>query len=211
MEPDVAARVFEPFFTTKQVGEGTGMGLAVVHGIVKSHQGAIEVASVPGQGTVFDLYFPVIVDEGEIGGALGDSETPRGTERILLVDDEPALTDLGKQVLEALGYKVQAYGDSRDAWERFADDPDAFDMVITDLTMPGMTGAELAKKILTLRPDIPVILSTGYSDILTEEEAMEMGVREYLLKPVSTGRLAEVVRRVFDADGRRLSHKEVFS
>jgi CheY-like chemotaxis protein len=210
MEPDVAARVFEPFFTTKQVGEGTGMGLAVVHGIVKSHQGAIEVASVPGQGTVFDLYFPVIVDEGEIGGALGDLETPRGTERILLVDDEPALTDLGKQVLEALGYKVQAHDDSREAWERFADDPDAFDMVITDLTMPGMTGAELAKKILTLRPDIPVILSTGYSDILTEDEAMGMGVREYLLKPVSTGRLAEVVRRVFDADGRRLSHKEVF-
>ena len=211
MEPDVVARIFEPFFTTKQVGEGTGMGLAVVHGIVKNHQGAIEVASVLGQGTVFDLYFPVITEEGEIGGAFGDLQLSRGTERILLVDDEPALADLGKQVLEALGYQVQAHGDSREAWERFAADPEAFDLVITDLTMPGMTGAELAEKILALRPHLPVILATGYSDILTEDEAMEMGVREYLLKPVSTGRLAEVVRRVLDTDGHRLSHKEVFS
>ncbi len=202
MEQDVVARIFEPFFTTKQTGEGTGMGLAVVHGIVKSHQGAIEVTSVPGQGTVFDLYFPRITEVGEIGGARGDLHLSRGTERILFVDDEPALAELGKQALGALGYQVQAHGDSREAWARFVADPEAFDLVITDLTMPGMTGAQLAEKILALRPGIPVILTTGYSDILSEEAARELGVREYLLKPVSTGRLAEVVRRVLDADGQ---------
>ncbi len=201
MEQEVAARIFEPFFTTKQTGDGTGMGLAVVHGIVKGHQGAIEVTSVPGQGTVFDLYFPRITEVGEVGSVLGDSEMSRGTERILFVDDEPALAGLGKEVLEALGYQVQAYGDSREAWARFGADPESFDLVITDLTMPGMTGAELAEKILALRPGIPVILTTGYSDILTEDEARELGVREYLLKPVCTARLAEVVRRVLGAAG----------
>ena len=202
MEQDVLARIFEPFFTTKPTGEGTGMGLAVVHGIVKNHQGAIEVASVPGQGTAFDLYFPRITEIGEIGGSRDDLRISRGTERILFVDDEPALAELGKQVLESLGYQVQAHGDSREAWVRFASDPDAFDLVITDLTMPGMTGAQLAEKILALRPSIPVILTTGYSDIVTEREARELGVREYLLKPLNTGRLAEVVRRVLDADGQ---------
>ncbi|MFH1021145.1 MAG: response regulator, partial [Pseudomonadota bacterium] len=202
MGQDLVARIFEPFFTTKQVGEGTGMGLAVVHGIMKSHQGAMEVASVLGQGTVFDLYFPRITEVGEIGSVLGDSQISRGTERILFVDDEPALAELGKQVLGILGYQVQAHGDSREAWARFVVEPDAFDLVITDLTMPGMTGAQLAQKILALRPGIPIIMTTGYSDILTEEEALELGVREYLLKPLSAARLAEVVRRVLDADGQ---------
>jgi len=202
MPQDVAARIFEPFFTTKQVGEGTGMGLAVVHGIVKSHQGAMEVVSVPGQGTTFDLYFPRITEVGEIGGVQGDLSTSGGTERILFVDDEATLAELGKQVLEAFGYQVQAYGDSREAWLRFVSAPEAFDLVITDLTMPGMTGAQLAEKILALRPDIPIIMTTGYSDILTETEARELGVREYLLKPLSTARLTEVVRQVLDADGQ---------
>ena len=202
MEQDVVARIFEPFFTTKQTGEGTGMGLAVVHGIVKSHQGAIEVASVPDQGTVFDLYFPRITEVTQIGGNRGDPHISRGTERILFVDDEPALVELGKQVLESLGYGVQAFGDSREAWTLFAAEPEGFDLVITDLTMPGMTGAELAAKILALRPSIPVVMTTGYSNILTEEEARELGVREYLFKPLSTARLAEVVRRVLDADGQ---------
>lgn len=178
------------------------MGLAVVHGIVKSHQGAIEVASVPGQGTVFDLYFPRITEVGEMGAGHGDLRMSRGTERILFVDDEPALVELGKQALGALGYRIQALGDSQEAWARFAAEPEAFDLVITDLTMPGMTGAQLAEKILALRPKIPVILTTGYSDILTEEEARELGVREYLLKPLSPGRLAEVVRLVLDTDGQ---------
>ena len=202
MTQDVAARIFEPFFTTKQTGEGTGMGLAVVHGIVKNHQGAIEVTSVPGQGTTFDLYFPRITELGEIGGVCDELRISRGTERILFVDDEPALAELGKQALEAMGYRVQAHGDSREAWTQFVADPEAFDLVITDLTMPGMTGAQMAEKILALRPGIPVILTTGYSDILTEAEARELGVREYLFKPLSTARLAEVVRQVLDADGQ---------
>ena len=203
MEQHVMARIFEPFFTTKQTGEGTGMGLAVVHGIVKSHQGAIEVSSVPGQGTVFDLYFPRIKEEAEINGVGGDLQLSVGTERILFVDDEPALAELGKQALGIMGYQVRAHGDSREAWGEFVADPDGFDLVITDLTMPGMTGAQLAERVLGLRADIPVILTTGHSDILTEEEALELGVREYLLKPFSPGRLAEVVRRVLDADKQR--------
>jgi PAS domain S-box-containing protein len=200
---DVVGRIFEPFFTTKQTGEGTGMGLAVVHGIVKNHQGAIEVASLPGEGTVFDLYFPCITEVGEeVGIARSASSPSRGTERILFVDDEPALAELGKQALGALGYQVQSYADSLEALKRFLADPEDFDLVITDLTMPGMTGAQLAAKILALRPAIPVILTTGYSDILTEEEVKELGVHEYLLKPFGTGRLAEVVRRVLDANGQ---------
>lgn len=178
------------------------MGLAVVHGIVQSHQGAMEVVSVPGQGTTFDLYFPRITEVGEIGSVQGNLSTSGGTERILFVDDESTLAELGKQVLEAFGYQVQAYGDSREAWLRFVSAPDAFDLVITDLTMPGMTGAQLAEKILALRPDTPIIMTTGYSDILTETEARELGVREYLLKPLSTARLTEVVRQVLDADGQ---------
>ncbi len=199
MEQDVAARIFEPFFTTKQVDEGTGMGLAVVHGIVKSHQGAIEVASVSGQGTVFDLYFPRITEVGEIGVVRGDLQISRGSERILFVDDEPTLVELGKQMLEVLGYQVQALGDSREAWALFVADPEGFDLVITDLTMPGMTGAQLAEKILVLRPGMPIIMTTGYSDILTETEARKLGVCEYLHKPLGIARLAEVVRQVLDA------------
>ncbi|MHB8151140.1 MAG: response regulator, partial [Desulfobulbia bacterium] len=132
----------------------------------------------------------------------GDSPMSRGTERILFVDDEPALAELGKQALGSLGYQVESHGNSREAWARFVAAPDTFDLVITDLTMPGMTGALLAEKILALRPAIPVILTTGYSDILTEEEARELGVYEYLLKPFSTARLAEAVRRTLDANGR---------
>lgn len=175
------------------------MGLAVVHGIVKSHQGAIEVASVSGQGTVFDLYFPRITEVGEIGVVRGDLQISRGSERILFVDDEPTLVELGKQMLEVLGYQVQALGDSREAWALFVADPEGFDLVITDLTMPGMTGAQLAEKILVLRPGMPIIMTTGYSDILTETEARKLGVCEYLHKPLGIARLAEVVRQVLDA------------
>jgi signal transduction histidine kinase/CheY-like chemotaxis protein len=192
-------RIFDPYFTTKEKGVGTGMGLAVVHGIVRSHGGAITVSSEPGKGTVFNLLFPRV--EKEVGD---ETERfvppPLGNERILFVDDEKTLVDLGEQMLGRLGYKVVARTSSIEALEAFRADPHKFDMVITDMTMPNMTGDELAEEIMAIRPDVPIIICTGFSESITKEKAKEMGIREFAMKPLVMSDLAKTIRKVLDKE-----------
>ncbi|MBC8391947.1 MAG: response regulator, partial [Deltaproteobacteria bacterium] len=190
-------RIFDPYYTTKEVGKGTGMGLSVVHGIVKGHGGSIKVQSEPGVGTTFEIFLPAIQKEAapEIGIV---ADLPTGTERILFVDDEASLVSLNHQRLERLGYEVKSTQDPLEAMKLFRSDPDLFDLVITDMTMPRMTGDELAQEILKVRPNLPVILCTGYSEKISESSAKEIGIRKYIEKPVDIQKLAITVREVLD-------------
>ena len=197
MRADVKARIFDPFFTTKETGQGTGMGLSVVHGIVKSHKGAIAVKSEPGQGTTFEVFLPVSRNKVKLTTDAG-TELPTGNERILLVDDEKTLVDLGRQMLERLGYSVESRTSSIEALEMFKARSDDFDLVITDMTMPNLTGEKLAGELMKIRADIPVILCTGFSEQITEEHAKGLGIKECILKPIVMNKLAEVVRSVLD-------------
>jgi len=200
--PEIMDRIFDPFFTTKEVGKGTGMGLAVVHGIVKSHGGAIRVSSEPGQGSAFYVLLPRIEAEPVAPSAAAANKLfPQGTERILFVDDEEMLNDMAMTLLKSLGYAVTVKQNSFEALEAFQRDPSQFDLVITDQTMPGMTGDLLAKKIMELRPDIPVILCTGYSEKVSEEKARELGIQAFIMKPISLGELSETIRKILDKTG----------
>jgi len=196
-------RIFEPYFTTKGPAEGTGMGLSMVHGIVKRHQGHIAVASTLGQGTTFRVYFPRLERVHETTLHETTDVIPLGHEHILLVDDEPQLLGMQKQILERLGYDVTAINSSSDALDAFRQAPDTFDMLITDQTMPHMTGAELATEVLKRRPGLPIILCTGFSEALSPEAAADIGIRHYLQKPVSLKALARAARlalnEAFDA------------
>ena len=198
MSPEVMSRIFEPYFTTKAEGEGTGLGLAVVHGIVKSHQGTINVYSEPGKGTVFHVYLPQIERAANEQRELDEAPLPIGDERILFVDDEPILANLGKLMLETLGYAVVTRTSGVEALELFRDNPGSFDLVITDMTMPRMTGAELARELMRIRADIPIILCTGFSYSMSEEKAKAIGIREYAMKPLIRQDLARIVRKVLD-------------
>ncbi|ATC62742.1 hypothetical protein CMV30_01480 [Nibricoccus aquaticus] len=195
MDQATQARIFEPFFTTKGPGEGTGLGLAVVHGIMQGHDGAITVYSQRGEGTTFHLYFPAhgaMPVLGEVEGA----PVPRGNgQRILYVDDEQALAEMGQKMLERLGYAVDICCVPREALRLFAENPGGFDLVVTDQTMPGMTGIELVRELLHIRPGLPVILTTGYVGTLTVERIRELGIRELMMKPHSVRTTAETVRR----------------
>ena len=193
---DIIDKIFDPFFTTKEVGKGTGMGLSITHGIIKSYDGAIMVESTVSQGTTFHVYFPVI--QGEVKATEKSQETPRGKERILFVDDEEILAKMGKKMLESLGYTVTAHSSSIEALEGFKKDHSRFDLVITDLTMPGLTGTELARQIRKISPDIPIIFSTGGSSLINKETAKQNGIRGLLLKPILINDLGIVVRRVID-------------
>lgn len=190
-------RIFDPFFTTKEHTEGTGMGLSVAHGIIKSHKGAIDVESQPDQGTTFRIYLPQILPH-EKDAAQDASPLPSGNECVLFVDDEAMLVDMSRQILERLGYQVTACTSSVEALQHFQKDPAAFDLVITDMTMPQMTGKELATAILKINPGIPIILCTGFSETITEEAAKRIGIQAFILKPIVMSDLAETMRMVLD-------------
>ncbi len=194
---DIIDRIFEPFFTTKSVGKGTGMGLSVVHGIVKSLHGDIKVYSEPGRGTVFHVLLPR-VQEAVADGQAEAPELRRGTESVLLVDDEQLLLDVGSQTLASLGYRVTALQSPAEALDLFKSDAGAFDLVITDQTMPQLTGYELASQLLQARPDIPIVLCTGYSDQVTEESALSLGVGAFVVKPLNRQVLSETIRSLLD-------------
>jgi PAS domain S-box-containing protein len=197
MDAAVMERIFEPYFTTKAAGEGTGLGLAVVQGIVRSCGGAVTVYSEPGQGTTFRVYLPRI--EKEIAPEPRPVEVvPTGGERILFVDDEDALVDLGTQMLRSLGYDVVGRTRSLEALEAFRARPDAFDLVITDMTMPGLTGVELAKELTAIRPDVPIILCTGFSELIDGKQVKEARIREFVLKPYATRHFANTIRKVLE-------------
>jgi PAS domain S-box-containing protein len=197
MDAATMQRIFDPYFTTKEQDKGTGMGLAVVHGIVKGHGGGIHVESAVGEGTRFDILFPImgrqIISETEELKAL-----PTGDETILCVDDEQPLIELGKNMLQKLGYHVEARTLPVEAIEIFKAAPDKFNLVISDMTMPTMTGVSLAKKLMEIRPEIPVIICTGYSEQIDESRAKEMGIKGFLMKPFTIRELSKTVRKVLD-------------
>ena len=200
MDADLIERIFDPFFTTKQVGEGTGMGLSVVHGIIKGLGGDLNVDSIPEKGTSFEALLPI--NKGPI---TVESETlqppPKGDERILFVDDEKSMVAAIQMMLENLGYTVTGKTSSIEALEAFRAQMRQYDLVITDMTMPHMTGVDLAIELMKIRPDIPIILMTGFSELIDEDRARAMGIRAYVMKPIIMRKMAQVVRKVLDEKG----------
>jgi PAS domain S-box-containing protein len=196
--PGIMDRIFEPYFTTKEQGKGTGLGLAMVHGIIKDHKGDIKVSSELGKGTAFKVYFPLL-DHTERTNVQKDITTEKGgTEKILLVDDEESIARLEKQMLERLGYSVTACFSSLDALNIFQADPSAYNLVITDMTMPKMTGDQLAEKLISLRRDLPIVICTGYSEKMDDEKSKAIGFKGLLMKPVVKIEMAQMVRKVLD-------------
>ncbi len=197
INPKDIDRIFDPYFTTKEVGRGTGMGLAVIHGIIKGHGASVSVQSQPGKGTTFSIFFPVVEAD-----AIVETETVNrlstGSEKILFVDDEESMIKMGQQILGRLGYKPEIRTNPVEALELFRSDPDLFDLVITDMTMPQMSGDTLAKEILNIRPDMPIILCTGFSEKVNEESAKEMGISAFVLKPIVMRDIAHTIRMVLD-------------
>ena len=199
MDMQVMDRIFEPYYTTKEQGKGTGLGLSVIHGIVKNHGGDITVTSQPGKGSTFKVYLPAIDEYEEEIEIIAPSIETNGCERILLVDDEKQIIDIEQQILERLGYKVTPKTDSEEALEEFAAQPDRFDLVITDMTMPKMTGDQLARRMMDIKPQIPVILCTGFNEAITEEKALAMGIDKFVMKPIIKDDLASTIRTVLDS------------
>ena len=200
MDSEILDRIFDPYFTTKEQDKGTGMGLAVVHGIIKGHGGVIQVQSKPGKGARFDIFFPVMEKQME-------SETaelkalPTGNEHILFIDDEETLIDLGQSMLKKLGYRVETQTRPDKAIKIFAAAPHKFDLVISDMTMPGMTGDSLASELMKIRPDIPIIICTGYSEKIDEQRAKGLGIKGLMMKPFTIRSLSKTVRDALDQNG----------
>ena len=200
MDAATMGRIFDPYFTTKAQDKGTGMGLAVVHGIVKGHGGGIYVQSTPGEGTQFDILFPTM--EKQIISETEELKTlPTGNENILFIDDEDILIDLGKHMLKKLGYRVEILTQPLKALEIFRARPDKFDLVISDMTMPNMTGDNLAMELMKIRPDIPVVICTGYSERMDDRRARELGIKGLIMKPFTIRSLSKTVRNVLDQNG----------
>ena len=198
IEPATMERIFDPYFTTKGVGDGTGLGLAVVQGIVHKHGGTVIVESEVGKGTTFEVFFPIIEGGKKEIEAKAVAPLPTGGERILFVDDEEALAEVSKEVLEKLGYDVTIRTSSTEALELFKAKPGYFDLVITDMSMPNMTGEQLSRELMKIRPELPIILCTGFSHIISKEKAYEIGIKAFVMKPLVRKDLAETVRRVLD-------------
>ncbi len=197
MDNELKNRIFDPFYTTKEPGKGTGLGLSVVHGIVTDCGGCVTVESELNQGTTFFLYFPITEGTGTKGDISLTVPTQKATGEILLVDDEISLVNSGQKMLEYFGFTVTAMTSSPDAYKLFAAQPDRFDAVITDQTMPALRGTELAEKILKLRPDIPIILCTGYSStVTTEENARAFGIKQLVMKPLSLEKFSQALKKV---------------
>jgi len=199
MSKDVLERIFDPYFTTKQKEQGVGLGLSVVHGIVRHHGGRIRVESEPGHGTSFHIYLPRSGCAAASSKPILYEPVPTGTGRILFVDDEPPITEMAKKILERLGYQVTARNNSKESLHLFKLEPEGFDLVITDMTMPDMTGDTLAVELMKIRPDLPVVLCTGFSEQIDEERALAMGLRAFLLKPLTRRNLGETVRDVLNS------------
>jgi len=196
--PEIREKIFDPYFTTKETGKGTGMGLAIVHGIVSSYGGTITCDSQPGRGTTFDITLPALTEKADPAGESNgdDSKTTRGTGRILFVDDEAILIDMTRTMLERLGYQVTVRSSSLEALTSFQNQPDAYDLVITDQTMPGMTGIDLARRMLQIRPEMPIILCTGYSSLITEDKVKAAGIKGFALKPLTKSVIAKLINKL---------------
>ncbi len=194
MDSAVIERIFDPYFTTKGVGEGTGLGLSVVQGIVRTYGGAITVHSEPGKGTTFNVFFPKMEQKVPAQAATGKA-LPTGSERILFVDDEETLVEMGMEMLESLGYKVVTKTNSLEALETFRADPLGFDLVITDMTMPSLRGEQLAGELLAIRRGMPIILCTGYSELINETQAREIGISQFVIKPYTAANFANTIRK----------------
>ncbi|SPD75753.1 PAS/PAC sensor hybrid histidine kinase (fragment) [uncultured Desulfobacterium sp.] len=197
MNAETIERIFDPYFTTKEIGKGTGMGLAVVHGIVKEHEGLISVETEPGKGSTFHIWFPA-VEETPRHGAEKIGDVPKGTESIIFVDDEKTLVRISTGMLERLGYRVEGRTDPEQALEIFRTSPHDFDLVITDTSMPKMTGDMLAQEITRIRPDMKIIICTGYSELMDETKAEQLGIKSFIMKPLDLRKLANTVREVLD-------------
>lgn len=197
MDNETLSQIFDPFFTTKETGEGTGLGLSTVFGIVQDHEGGINVTSEPGQGTTFEIYLPATEQPIETPTAI-EAMVPKGGESILFIDDEQAIAEMGKNMLEDYGYKVTISIDSREALKMFKANPNRFDLVVTDQGMPNLMGDQLAEKMRQARPDIPIILCTGHSNTMTPESSKAVGINAFLYKPVKMLELGEVIRKVLD-------------
>jgi len=198
MPQNTIHNIFEPYFTTKEQGKGTGLGLAVVYGIVKEHKGEIKVYSEVGKGTTLNVYLPLMKKTSEIATVDNVVRAATGTESILLVDDEVSVAKLEGQMLSRLGYQLTVETNSHGALNTFRSNPDSFDLVISDMTMPNMTGDQLAKEILSIKPDTPIIICTGFSERINKEVAETIGVKGLLMKPVVKSDMANMVRKVLD-------------